>query len=248
MRHFNESIAHLVGGNLSLFFEMLQAPRRPLIVTDRGWPTPSGRDYMLRFLVADNLNSALFKRILDAALARQTGLQRHQILTDREWYDCAIYEEYMTPTLLDAFLLSVQPVPAEDTFYLFFVQRVRGDRPFPQRAAELASLCLRELARSGGARLAGARDPSIEPLSPRLRQVLGCLLEGDGERQIARRLALSCETVHQYVKMLYRHFRISSRAELLSFFLSRSGLRLDLLCQPSSEKQTGQGSDFILNS
>src|SRR5262249_17066726 len=73
-------------------------------------------------------------------------------------------------------------------------------------------------------------DPSIAQLSPRLRQVLRCLLEGDSELQVARRLELSSETVHQYVKSLYRHFGVNTRAELLAYFLRRSGLRLDLLC------------------
>ena len=230
MRHFNESMPRLAGGQLSLFMERVQPTRRPLIVADTGWAISSDRDYMLRFLAADNLNSPIFKRLLDVSFAHQGCVQRHQVLTDREWYGCAIYADYMTPTRLDPFLQAVQPAPAGDTFHYLFVQRPRGGRPFPQRAADLAWLCLRELARSSGAHLARARDPGIGCLSLRLRQVLRCLLEGDSERQVARRLALSWETVHQYVKALYRHFRVSSRAELLSYFLRRSGLRLDSLC------------------
>ncbi|HEV2296121.1 MAG TPA: helix-turn-helix transcriptional regulator [Tepidisphaeraceae bacterium] len=61
-----------------------------------------------------------------------------------------------------------------------------------------------------------------KPLSPRLRQVLECLLRGDGAKQAAARLGLSIHTVNDYVKDLYRRFGVSSRSELLALFVSRS--------------------------
>ena len=63
-------------------------------------------------------------------------------------------------------------------------------------------------------------------LSRRLRQTLERLLLGDSEKQVASRLGLSTLTVHGYVKALYQHFGVSSRPELLAYFLRRSGLRL----------------------
>ena len=53
-------------------------------------------------------------------------------------------------------------------------------------------------------------------LSPRLRETLDCLLDGASEKQIAKRLELSPHTVHGYVKLIYRHFKVKSRAQLLS--------------------------------
>jgi DNA-binding CsgD family transcriptional regulator len=58
-------------------------------------------------------------------------------------------------------------------------------------------------------------------LSPRLRQTLECLLEGDGEKQVAARLGLSRHTVHDYVTALYRRLDVSSRPELMALCLSR---------------------------
>ena len=55
-----------------------------------------------------------------------------------------------------------------------------------------------------------------ESLSPRLRQTLDCLLEGDSEKEIADRLGLSTTTIHQYVTALYRHFGVQSRAQLMA--------------------------------
>ncbi len=59
-------------------------------------------------------------------------------------------------------------------------------------------------------------------LSPRLRQVLICLLQGDGEKQVAARLGVRRPTVHGYVTTLYRRFGVSGRAELTAQFLSRA--------------------------
>lgn len=53
------------------------------------------------------------------------------------------------------------------------------------------------------------------------RETLACLLEGDSERQAAARLGVSSLTAHQYVKSLYRRFKVRSRAELLAYFLRR---------------------------
>ena len=66
----------------------------------------------------------------------------------------------------------------------------------------------------------GAR-PQVEPrLSRRLRQTLDRLLAGDSEKQVARHLALSKNTVHVYVKALYREYNVNSRGELLAKFVN----------------------------
>jgi DNA-binding NtrC family response regulator len=67
----------------------------------------------------------------------------------------------------------------------------------------------------------GAGVPRMEGLSPRMQQTLECLLAGASEKEVAAKLGLSSHTVHDYVKKLYRHFRVSSRAELLATVLGR---------------------------
>lgn len=60
---------------------------------------------------------------------------------------------------------------------------------------------------------------SAEALTPRQRQTLQYLLAGHSEKQIAAQLGLSTNTVHHYVKAIHRHFRVSSRSELLALWL-----------------------------
>lgn len=56
-------------------------------------------------------------------------------------------------------------------------------------------------------------------LSPRLRQTLEALTQGDSEKQIAAKLKVSPHTIHVYVKQLYKRFNVSSRGELLALFV-----------------------------
>ncbi len=63
--------------------------------------------------------------------------------------------------------------------------------------------------------LAGFHEPSPADLPPRVRQMLRCLLEGDSDKQAARRLGLGRHTVNQYAKVIFAHFGVGSRAELL---------------------------------
>jgi DNA-binding CsgD family transcriptional regulator len=59
-------------------------------------------------------------------------------------------------------------------------------------------------------------SPEMTSLPPRARETLQYLLAGLSEKQAADRLELSHNTVHHYVKLLYRHFEVSSRSELLA--------------------------------
>jgi DNA-binding CsgD family transcriptional regulator len=58
-------------------------------------------------------------------------------------------------------------------------------------------------------------------LSARQQQTLRHLLDGDSEKQVAKKLDLSQHTVHGYVKALYRRYGVSSRAELLAKHLKK---------------------------
>jgi DNA-binding CsgD family transcriptional regulator len=60
----------------------------------------------------------------------------------------------------------------------------------------------------------------LERLRPRERETLACLVRGLSEKEAAASLALSPNTVHHYVRGLYRAFGVSTRTELLARFVS----------------------------
>lgn len=59
-------------------------------------------------------------------------------------------------------------------------------------------------------------------LSPRESQTARYLLQGHTEKQMARQMYLSPHTVHTYIKSVYRHFGVSSRAEFSALFVNQS--------------------------
>ena len=88
-------------------------------------------------------------------------------------------------------------------------------------AAQRKRRLLAELCKVVGAQVSGSVISDAVELSPRMRQTLQFLIEGDSERQVALKLKISQHTVHVYVKQLYKRFGASSRGELLAKFIRR---------------------------
>jgi DNA-binding CsgD family transcriptional regulator len=97
-----------------------------------------------------------------------------------------------------------------------------------------------ELGRLIGGPLVSPTEPGVEGLSPRLRQTLTCLLEGDREKQVAGRLGLSPATVHQYATALYRRCGVQSGSQLLAHVFRRlPGAQAPLSSDPAAKPQAG---------
>jgi DNA-binding NarL/FixJ family response regulator len=101
------------------------------------------------------------------------------------------------------------------------VLRALGERDFSPRERRLLNFFHAELGPLIGGALVSATEPSPVKLSPRLRQTLAYLLEGDSEKQVADHLGLSHDTTHEYVTALYRHFGVKSRAQLMAHAIKR---------------------------
>jgi DNA-binding NarL/FixJ family response regulator len=63
-------------------------------------------------------------------------------------------------------------------------------------------------------------DPSAD-LSPREREVLEGLAEGQAYKQIADRLGVSIHTVRNYIRRIYEKLHVQSRTEAVAKFLTR---------------------------
>ena len=60
-------------------------------------------------------------------------------------------------------------------------------------------------------------------LTPAEQRVFTRLLGGLSEKQIALKLELSCHTVHNHIKKIYRAYRVNSSRELLARFIATPG-------------------------
>jgi DNA-binding CsgD family transcriptional regulator len=149
-------------------------------------------------------------------------LRRTDLRADRAWYASAEYQRTMRSFEADHILWCFRPIPtASDENFGLVIFRGRRRRDFDSRELRLVHETAAALAPLLGGPLARFSEPSPLDLPPRARQVLACLLEGDGDKQVAARLRLSPHTVNQYVKLIFRHFGVSSRAELLARWIRR---------------------------
>jgi DNA-binding CsgD family transcriptional regulator len=100
----------------------------------------------------------------------------------------------------------------------------RLDQPFfGAREARIAHIILSEvpwLHLSGWPKVEVTAVPS---LSRRQRTVLSLLIRGLSRKEIASSLGISLNTTNDYVKTVFRHFRVHGQTELVSRFLRGDG-------------------------
>lgn len=88
----------------------------------------------------------------------------------------------------------------------------------PKDADENAGIPDDETKTSPGATLQVAMiQMRLDHLTPAQRRVYDCLMEGASEKQAATGLHLSIHTVHSHIKVIYKVFSVTTRAELLAF-------------------------------
>ena len=64
----------------------------------------------------------------------------------------------------------------------------------------------------------GSETPMLSLLTKRMREILGLLVQGKSEKEVATDLGLSPHTVQIHVTRMYARLGVNSRAELLAAF------------------------------
>jgi DNA-binding CsgD family transcriptional regulator len=150
--------------------------------------------------------------------------RRQDLIEDDAWRADPHVRTYRQPAGLDDVLLSLARLPDKPSDAYAFAILVFRAAGAPERFS-VRDRTLLDAAHAGLAwmyREEAARNPDLpDDLPPRLRQTLKHLLTGDSERQIARKMQLSPHTVHDYVKALYTRFAVSSRQELIAWWVRR---------------------------
>jgi len=203
---------------------------------DRDLEEPVNLDYLYGGITSPQV-AALARRMLAitgegaefAPLARRFraeepelfSLTRRQLADDADW----TRDTTMTPIReagLDEVMYSWFPFPdgAGATVWsgAWFYREV-GGAAFDARSCRIAHLVMSECAPLHVDGLALAAEPVLHTLTPKQRLVLTQLIDGKSIKQVAHDLGLSRHTVNDHVKMIYKHFDVQSRAELLRHFL-----------------------------
>ena len=143
-------------------------------------------------------------------------------VTDMAAYRAApMYQNFRRQIDCDDYVVSMRIVDVPRRPEAINIDRPHGAPRFGPREVELLKLLHDEITPLIGVRLATEEQLSRDGLSKRLGETLSLLLDGRSEKEVASALGLSVRTVHDYVTMLYEHFDVSSRAELLAYFIRR---------------------------
>jgi DNA-binding CsgD family transcriptional regulator len=147
---------------------------------------------------------------------------RNALTDDATRYAGTRYQQFRRRLNADDYVVSIRIVDLPRRVEAIAVDRPFGAARFGPREVALLKILHDEVAPLIGVRLTTEAHLSRDGLSARLRETLSLLLDGLGEKQVARRMHLSTGTVHEYVGMLYKHFRVASRGELLAYFVRRT--------------------------
>jgi DNA-binding CsgD family transcriptional regulator len=229
-RHFIEQLCRRVGADLGYCGEMAGCTAltpRHLGVVVQGDESGFDRAIFEEQNAAFEKDPTVFWSVLKyfQRLIQQEGVchSRQEIIADREWYRSADYQLIQRAFDVDHILWCFRTIPGTtgDEFSGVMLNRASGERDYTARERSIVREAHAALAPLIGGPLTRFSEPCPTDLAPRARQVLGCLLEGDGDKQIAARLGLSRFTVNEYTKLIFRHFGVSSRPELLARWIRR---------------------------
>lgn len=231
-RHLLGGLAGMVGADMALTGEM--AGCRALKNVDLGvhfwWPhglepPPFWPAHIARFRRDGGYSPVLtdYHRLNGDAPGR--ALARRDFVADRDWYRSHDFLNVQNVLGVDHTLFCFRPIaaspPAADEHTGIVLTRLAGRPDFAPRDRTIVRETHAAIAPLVGGALARFVEPAPSDLPPRTRQVLACLLEGEGDKQIALRLGLSPHTVNQHTKAIYRHFGVQGRAELLARWIRR---------------------------
>lgn len=164
-----------------------------------------------------------------ASLAGAGKFRVHR-LRDKEWIDFKALKRtlhykiyYRDPGIVDRMTIGFPVSTKCESFFLIDRIQKKGGarrRAFTLKEATLAGIATRGaqvLHRQlflGNGLLVGDK-----PLSPMERRILGGLLDGLTEKEIAATTGQQFATTHKYVKALYSRYGVQSRASLMALWL-----------------------------
>jgi DNA-binding CsgD family transcriptional regulator len=146
----------------------------------------------------------------------------NQLVNEATYHASPYYQTFRRLADCDDYVVSIRIVDIPQRPEAILIDRPHGAPSFGNREVALVKLLHDEVAPLIGLRLTTEDHLSRNGLSKRLRETLSLLVEGRSEKQVAMELGLAPRTVHDYVMRLYEHFQVSSRAELLAYFVRRT--------------------------
>jgi DNA-binding CsgD family transcriptional regulator len=148
------------------------------------------------------------------ASGSQVTRRREEMASDERYLSSPSYPLWQAAGV-GPIILSMRPAPGRGTSIAAFY-RPKDAPAFSPRESRLAHILLNEVWWLHEAGEPGPAAFDIPKLSPRCRLILNQLVTGRSRKEIAADLSLSPHTINDYVKAIFRHFRVHSRAQLIA--------------------------------
>jgi DNA-binding CsgD family transcriptional regulator len=217
-----EGVAKLVDADVWVWIvsavnPTIRGSAMPVNLMDDGWKSDEERSAFYLMLMDPGVGYSLQEASTDVARTEQyRSFLRPDLVPDEKWNRLGKTWQSLG---FDPFIMSVYPL---GNMYLSGIglHRRIGRPPFTLRDRAISHVVFQQvdwLHRFGSDVPAG--EKAFE-LSPRERQVMMLLIGGDSLKEIASKMKLSHHTIDSYVKRIYKHFEVHSRAELLAHFIS----------------------------
>lgn len=182
---------------------------------DDGWQSEEERVRVYETLTSSAFCGELMMPLYNAMrLGRHSTALHDDLFTPSQWEPVAKLWE---ATGMHSFILSFHPVSLNASSNIGLHRR-RAKPDFGERERTIVHLVLSRVDWMHRHGIHEAAHEQVIRLSPRERQVLLLMLNGQGRKAIAANLGISEHTVGDYQKKLHKHFNVSSRAELQAYF------------------------------
>ncbi len=237
-RHLLQGACSLLDGNVGMMIADRSPSRtafgRPFVTSVVGIPAPLVASVSQAISQFENRGyEECAKDVMPGIAALHSALNgqgwvtaaRDQFTSLSEFHSRQSFVSFRRQLGCDDYVVSLRIVDVPRRPEAIVVDRPHRAPQFGPREVELLRVLHDEIAPLVGVRLATENHLCRDGLSKRLNETLTLLLDGRSEKEVARDLKLSVRTVHDYVTMLYEHFQVSSRAELLAYFIRREPLR-----------------------
>lgn len=162
---------------------------------------------------------------------KTSAFSREMILEERAWRASPMRNEVVIKTGVDEFACALKMSPTLRSIVMLSSHRGLGREAVGEREVRMLGILAEEIVPLLGTRLAMTGQVNVSRLTRRQRETLDLLLEGLSEKQVAAELGIQPTTVHDYVVQLHKYFGVSSRGELMSYFVKR---------RPRSEPRTAR--------
>lgn len=182
-----------------------------------GWCDEAERAHVYQVLTSPELHKNFGSAVLKIIRKNEYVVQLREEIVPAEQNDEVNALWY--PTGLSHSLFALYPLKCGQ-FSGIGLHRRKGQPIFSERDRSIVYVIFRQVEWLHRHGTNDSAKVKVVQLTPRERQVLMFLLNGDSRKEIARQMKISEHTVGDYMKKLHKHFEVSSRAELQGYFLS----------------------------